>query len=108
MRATYLGVLAFILAVTAPLEIFLRARVYARWKRLALTVAPVFVVFAGWDIWAIARHQWSFDEAKLTGVVLPGHLPLEEALFFLVVPVAAILTLEAVRGLTGWRVGDER
>lgn len=108
MRATYLAVLAFILAVTAPLEVVLRARVYARWRRLALTLAPVFVVFVAWDVWAIARHQWSFDESKLSGVVLPGHLPLEEALFFLVVPIAAILTLEAVRRLTGWRVGDER
>jgi hypothetical protein len=34
-------------------------------------------------------------------------LPLEEGLFFLVVPVCAILTLEAVRAVRGWQVGDE-
>ena len=40
------------------------------------------------------------------GVVL-GDLPLEELLFFLVVPVCAVLTLEAVRAVKGWPVGDE-
>jgi hypothetical protein len=40
-------------------------------------------------------------------VVLPGGLPLEEVLFFLVVPVASVLTLEAVRAARRWPVGDE-
>ena len=41
-------------------------------------------------------------------MVLPGGLPLEECLFFLAVPVAAILTFEAVRARRpGWRFGDE-
>ncbi len=40
-------------------------------------------------------------------MVLPGGLPVEEVLFFLVVPVAAVLTLEAVRTVRGWPVGDE-
>jgi lycopene cyclase domain-containing protein len=108
VRATYLLVLAFIIGVTLPLELFLRTRVYARWRRLLLSLAPVFVLFCAWDVFAIARHQWHFDEAHLSGVVLPGRLPLEEALFFLVVPIASILTLEAVRAVKGWTVGDEQ
>jgi hypothetical protein len=32
---------------------------------------------------------------------------LEELLFFIVVPVASVLTLEAVRRVRGWTVGDE-
>lgn len=108
MRATYLLVLAFIIVCTLPLEVFLRTRVYARWRRLLLSLAPVFVVFCGWDIYAVARHQWSFHEAQLSGVVLPGRLPLEEVLFFVVVPIASILTLEAVRAVKGWKVGDEQ
>lgn len=36
-------------------------------------------------------------------------LPLEEYLFFIFVPLAAILTIEAVRKVNGrWKVGDER
>ena len=33
--------------------------------------------------------------------------PVEELVFFLVVPFAAVLTLEAVRSVRGWSVGDE-
>jgi lycopene cyclase domain-containing protein len=105
---TYLAVLAGCLIGTAPLEVLLRTRVYARPVRLALALAPVLVVFVGWDLYAIARHQWSYDRARTAGVVLPGRLPLEELLFFLVIPVCAILTLEAVRAVRGWPVGDER
>ena len=99
----YLGVLAFCLIGTAPLEIVLRARVYRRPLRLALTLLPVVVVFVGWDLYAIARGHWTYDPAQTTGVVLPGRLPLDELLFFLVIPICAVLTLEAVRGkVKGW------
>jgi lycopene cyclase domain-containing protein len=97
----YLAVLAGCLLGTAPLEIFLRVRVYARWKRLLLTLAPIVVVFVAWDLYAISRHQWSYDRAQISGVIFPGHLPLEELLFFLVIPVCAVLTLEAVTKVSG-------
>ena len=37
---TYLALLAGCLVVTAPLELLLRVRVYARWRRLLAAVAP--------------------------------------------------------------------
>ena len=111
----YVAVLAFCLLGTAPLEIVLRARVYRRPLRLLLTLLPVVVVFVAWDVYAIARGHWTYDRAETTTVVLPGRLPLDELLFFLVIPVCAVLTLEAVRAVkgwradreSGWRVGDE-
>ena len=57
----YLGVLAFALLGTAWLEVFLRTRVYARWRRLVLTVLPVVVVFVLWDLYAIAQAHWLND-----------------------------------------------
>lgn len=103
----YVGMLVFCLLGTLPLELVIGTRVYARWRRLLLTLAPVVVVFVVWDLYAIARDQWHFDSAQMLGVTLPGGLPLEELLFFLVVPIASVLTLEAVRRVRGWRVGDE-
>jgi lycopene cyclase domain-containing protein len=102
----YLAVLAGCLICTAPLEIFLRVRVYTRWKRLLLTLLPIVVVFVAWDLYAISRHHWSYDSRQTTGIVLPGHLPVEELLFFLVIPICAVLTLEAVRTVTGWPTGE--
>jgi lycopene cyclase domain-containing protein len=104
----YLAVLAGCLLGTAPLEVLLRTRVYARWRRLLATLAPVLVVFVGWDLYAVARHQWTFDPRGITGLRLPGGLPVEEVLFFVAVPVCAVLTLEAVRARRPhWRIGDE-
>lgn len=107
MRLSYVGMLAFVLVGTLPLELFLGTKVYRRWRRLSRSVAPVLACFACWDLYAIAAGHWRFDPRQITGIVLPGGLPLEELLFFLVVPIASILTLEAVRRVRGWPVGDE-
>jgi len=103
----YLGVLVFTLIGTAWLEVFLRARVYTKLLRLTLTVLPVVVVFVIWDLYAISAGHWTFDPQRTTGVVFAGGLPLDEVLFFVVIPIAAILTLEAVRSMKRWQVGDE-
>ena len=94
---TYLAVLAGCLLAAVWLEPVLRVGVLRQWRRLLLTVVPVVLVFGGWDMAAIAAHHWSYDRAQTTGVLLPGRLPLEELLFFIVVPVCAILGFEAVR-----------
>ena len=103
----YLLVLAGCLVGTAPLEVLLGTRVYARWRRLALTLLPVLVVFVTWDLLAIRAGHWDYDPTQTTGVTI-GSLPLEELLFFVVIPICAVLTLEAVRAVRGWTVGDER
>ena len=106
MRFLYLGVLGFCVLGTLPLELVLRARVYARPLRWVLALAPMAAVFLVWDLWAFDRGHWYYSSTKTVGVSLLG-LPLEEVLFFLVVPTAAILTFEAVRAVRGWTVGDE-
>jgi lycopene cyclase domain-containing protein len=94
---TYLAVLAGCLLGAVWLEPVLRVGVLRQWRRLLLTLVPVVLVFGGWDVAAIAAHHWSYDRAQTTGVLLPGRLPLEELLFFVVIPVCAILGFEAVR-----------
>ncbi len=91
----YLAVLAACVAVTLPLELVLGARVYRRPKRLLATVVPVAAVFLAWDLVATARGTWWFSDRWTIGVRLLG-LPVEEWLFFVVVPVCALLTFEAV------------
>jgi lycopene cyclase domain-containing protein len=104
---TYVAVLAACLLGTAPLEVLLRTRVYARPRRLLLSLLPTVVVFVVWDLYAISRHHWAYDLRRMTGVLLPGGLPLDELLFFLVTPTCAILAFEAVRAVRKWPVGDE-
>ncbi|BFU46088.1 lycopene cyclase domain-containing protein [Krasilnikovia sp. MM14-A1004] len=104
---TYVAVLAGCLTAAVWLEPVLKVNVLRRWRRLLLTVLPVAAVFALWDMAAIAAGHWSFDPAQTTGVVLPGGLPLDEALFFLVVPCCAVLGFEAVRAVLRRPAGDE-
>lgn len=104
----YVAMLAFCLLGTLPLELYLHVGVYRRLRRFALTVLPVVPVFVAWDLYAIARGHWDFDAGQLLGLTLPGGLPVEEVAFFVVVPLAAVLTLEAVRAVRGWTVGDEQ
>lgn len=104
---TYAAMLGFVVLVTLPLELLLRVRVYRRVRRLALTMLCVVPLFVAWDVLAVRLGHWSFDLSRTVGLVLPGALPVEEVLFFLVVPVASVLTLEAVRVARRWPVGDE-
>jgi lycopene cyclase domain-containing protein len=103
----YVAMLAFCLVGTAPLELVLHVDVYRRVRRLALTLLPVVPPFLAWDLYAVASGHWSFDGTQLVGLTLPGGLPVEEVAFFFVIPVVSVLTLEAVRVVRGWRVGDE-
>lgn len=96
-QLTYLAILVACLLGTLPLELRLGVRVYRQWRRLLVTVVPVLVLFGGWDEFAIEHGLWSYDQHYLVGVTLPRHLPLEELLFFVVVPICAVLTYEAVR-----------
>jgi lycopene cyclase domain-containing protein len=102
----YLAVMAGCVVVTLPLEFVLRARVYARPRRLLLTLLPVLAVFLTWDSLAIRAHDWSYR--RLTGVRF-GNLPIEEVVFFVVIPICSLLTFESVRRLRpAWRGGDDR
>lgn len=100
-RWQYLAVLAGCVAVTLLLEVVIGARVYRQPRRLAQALAPAVAAFVAWDLVAIARGHWWFDARYVTGWRLPGALPVEEVAFFIVVPVCALLTYEAVTIVLG-------
>lgn len=84
------------LMVTLPLEFALGARVYRRFRALLVAVIPVVIVFAIWDIIGIIRQHWSYNPQFVTGIRLIFDMPLEELVFFIVIPVCGLLTYEAV------------
>lgn len=102
-RYQYLLVLAACLIVTLPLEVVAGARVWRRPRRLLASLLGPLVLFSAWDAAAIAAGEWRFSRRYVTGLELPGHLPIEEVAFFLVIPVCAILTYETVRRAGGLR-----
>lgn len=98
-RRHYTRVLVACLVVTAPLE-FVGRGVYRRPRRTLTAIGPVAAVFLVWDFLASLHGVWSFDPRFVIGITLPGELPIEEALFFLGIPLCALLTYEAVSTLS--------
>jgi lycopene cyclase domain-containing protein len=94
-HASYAAMLAFVLAGTLPLNWVYHLSVLRQPLRLLLAIVPVTVIFLVWDLMATAAARWRFDPAQTFGWRLWG-LPLEEYAFFVVIPLAGILTYEAV------------
>ena len=96
-RYQYLLVMAGCVLITLPLEFVVGARVYRRPKRLVKALVPTVALFVLWDLVAIRAGHWTFSPRYTTGWTLPGNLPVEEVTFFVVIPLCALLTFEAVR-----------
>jgi lycopene cyclase domain-containing protein len=104
-RYQYLIVMALCLVGTLPLELVFGARVYRRPRRLLTTLAVVAPVFFVWDLVAVARDHWTFSPRYTTGWLVPGDVPVEEIVFFVVIPICALLTRGAVRAILERRHG---
>jgi len=97
MHLRYIAVLVVCLFGSGWLEFGYRTRVGRRWQRLLMTITPVVVVFCLWDAYAIAAGHWNFDPEQTSGIVVFAGIPLDEILFFVTIPICAILAFEAVR-----------
>ncbi|MFM7725000.1 MAG: lycopene cyclase domain-containing protein [Bacteroidota bacterium] len=70
----------------------------AYYKSIPRLIAPLLIVsglFLVWDQWFTVKGVWGFNPEYVAGIYL-GKLPLEEALFFAVVPYNCIFIYEVV------------
>jgi lycopene cyclase domain-containing protein len=69
---------------------------YKKWKYLfpAMVLPALFYVI--WDIYFTSKGVWSFNENYITGLKLIN-LPIEEVLFFIIVPYCCIFIYECIR-----------
>ena len=96
LHRSYVAMLAFCLAGTLPLVPAFGLRVLRQPGRLALTILLAGSPFVVWDLYATSAGHWRFDAAQTLPWRLAG-LPLEEVAFFVVIPLASVLTYEAVQ-----------
>jgi len=66
---------------------------YKCYKPLFLSILIVGAVYIFWDIIVTARGDWAFNKEYLVGITIAG-LPIEEILFFIVVPYSCIFIYE--------------
>jgi lycopene cyclase domain-containing protein len=76
-------------------------------KLFLVTDSFILVIYLIWDFWAISKGSWFFDPNQILGVTLLGKLPIEEFLFFIIVPMMTVLTYLALTKLTGWGKAKE-
>ncbi len=109
LKFGYVAMLTFTVVGSFWLEIVLKIRVLKRIKRALMSIIPVAILFLIWDAYAVASGHWDFDPDQVLGIYGPFGIPLEEYLFFIIVPMAAIMTIEGVRSVKKhWIVGDEQ
>jgi lycopene cyclase domain-containing protein len=96
-RFQYLLLMGACLLITLPLEFVIGARVWRRPRRLLAALALPIAIFVVWDVIAIARDHWTYNPEYVSGWDLPFDLPIEELVFFVVIPICSLLTFEAVR-----------
>ncbi|MBT3720791.1 lycopene cyclase domain-containing protein [archaeon] len=87
----YLIILIGIFLITLFLEYKLHIHLYHSRKERIIIPLIFFIIGTIWDTYAVYRNHWTFSDSMLIGIKI-GILPLEEYLFFLVVPYM-ILTL---------------
>ena len=96
LKLSYLAMLIFTAAASFWLEIAFKVHVLRRMKRVLLSLLPISLGFLIWDAYAIAQGHWYFDQKQVIGINGPFNIPIEEILFFLIIPIAVLMTLEGV------------
>lgn len=62
---------------------------YKTWKPLFIGIAVNAVIFISWDVWFVQKGVWGFSSQHTWPQRMLG-LPIEEWLFFIVVPYAGV------------------
>ena len=93
---TYFIILAASLAGPLALSFDKKVAFYKKWKFLFPSIAVPALLYIVWDICFTAKGVWSFNDSFITGIKFNG-LPLEEILFFFVVPYCCVFIYECIR-----------
>ena len=106
--ASRLYLLIDVLVFLGPLTRAFEPRIYyiGKWKRLLAATLAVFLLFLPWDIAFTEAGVWGFTERYLIPWDFFG-LPLEEVLFFVVVPWACYFIYEVLQLFFPWH-GTQR
>lgn len=93
---TYFLILAASIAGPLALSFDKKVAFYTKWKYLFPAMILPAVFYIAWDSIFTAGGVWSFNKEYITGTNFFG-LPLEEILFFFVVPYCCVFIYECIR-----------
>ena len=90
--------LIILLTIAGPFILSFDKKVhfYTYWKALFPSLLLIGFIFLVWDEYFTVKSIWGFNPTYLSRIYI-GHLPLEEVLFFLVVPYACVFIYEVIK-----------
>ncbi len=71
-------------------------------KTIRVSLLATMLIFTLWDSLAVGRNHWSFGQNHMIGIWV-GNQPLEEILFFLIIPFFGLVCWE-IFGKKGGKV----
>lgn len=97
MNSHYTYLLILLASVAGPLALSFDKKVafYKKWKFLPLAILLPALLYIAWDIYFVGKGVWGFNPKYITGIYL-YNLPLEELLFFFVVPYCCLFIYECI------------
>ncbi|CAG5086518.1 lycopene cyclase domain-containing protein [Parvicella tangerina] len=96
MQYLYLWIDLFTFLGPLALSFDKKVGFFKNWKRLFLSIGLMMLIFIPWDIAFTVHGVWGFNPNYLSGLEI-FHLPIEEWLFFIVVPYATVFIYECCR-----------
>lgn len=96
MKSEYFIVLAVTIFVPLIKSFSPEINFYKPARRIILSMLLPFIIFVIIDVIAVERELWTFNPDYTTGIMLFG-LPLEEILFFAVIPFSSLFLWETVK-----------
>lgn len=93
---TYFLILAASLAGPLALSFDKKVAFYKNWKYVFPAMLIPAIFYIAWDMYFTSIGVWSFTEAYITGIKL-YNLPLEEVLFFFIVPYCCVFIYACIR-----------
>jgi lycopene cyclase domain-containing protein len=94
---TYLLILGCTLAGPLLLSFDRKVAFYKKWKPLFLAMLIPAIIYIAWDIYFTSKGIWSFNKNYYLNELKVFNLPLEEILFFFVVPYCCVFIYECIR-----------
>lgn len=94
----YAKVLLFSIAIPFALSFFKPLKIYKHKRALLFSNLAILIIFGSWDVFATWRGHWEFNRNYVWEIRVLN-LPLEEVLFFVVIPFCCIFSWEAINYL---------
>ncbi len=94
----YMAVLLISISLPLLLSLWPPLKFYRNLYALGVSLGATLLVFGGWDVFAVARGHWFFCPEAVRPFRFLG-LPLEEILFFIVIPFCCLFTWETLKYL---------